>query len=367
MSPARLRLVGVTIGLALAGATMVLFVPRLTPRGSAGPILSDCDGALRTIVVHYTPDGSFALPAYRDFVRQLPADVEVLVACPDRAALDELAGALGEVPCRLTPAVTGHEMTVWSRDRWLAMGIGSDGRTLLVPPRQEAGSGVWPQRAGDERIAADLAATLPDRIASYRSHLAFDGGDFVCDGETAFVTPAVARRNIQHTVESRDELVRDLEHLLRKRVVLLEEAPDHHAGMFMMAAGGRTVLVGDPSLATRHPHPNLPDGVDDTPDTRRKFDAVADRAAAEGYRVLRIPLLPSRNGRVFVTYLNAILDQRDGQRIVYMPVYRGYDALNDAGEAVWRSVGYDVRRVDCTDVFVHFGSLRCLVNVVRRG
>jgi len=49
-----------------------------------------------------------------------------------------------------------------------------------------------------------------------------------------------------------------------------------------------------------------------------------------------------------------------------MPVYRGTDALNAAGTAVWRSLGYRVCPVDCTETCVHFGSLRCLVNVLRR-
>ncbi len=55
-----------------------------------------------------------------------------------------------------------------------------------------------------------------------------------------------------------------------------------------------------------------------------------------------------------------------GHRTVYMPVYRGAEALNDAAEAVWRRLGWDVRRVDCTDAYRHFGSLRCLVNVLSR-
>jgi hypothetical protein len=64
--------------------------------------------------------------------------------------------------------------------------------------------------------------------------------------------------------------------------------------------------------------------------------------------------------------VNAILDEGDGTRTVYMPVYRGVEVLNGAARALWRDLGYRVRTVDCTDTFRHFGSLRCLVNVLRR-
>jgi hypothetical protein len=49
-----------------------------------------------------------------------------------------------------------------------------------------------------------------------------------------------------------------------------------------------------------------------------------------------------------------------------MPTYRGADALNAAASRVWQDLGFEVRAVDCTDVYVHFGALHCLVNVLRR-
>ena len=44
-----------------------------------------------------------------------------------------------------------------------------------------------------------------------------------------------------------------------------------------------------------------------------------------------------------------------------------FDRSLKAAAAVWRSAGWQVRRVDCTASYVHFGSLRCLVNVLARG
>ena len=40
--------------------------------------------------------------------------------------------------------------------------------------------------------------------------------------------------------------------------------------------------------------------------------------------------------------------------------------MNRAAAEIWKALGYAVRRVDCTETFRHFGSIHCLVNVLRR-
>ena len=132
----------------------------------------------------------------------------------------------------------------------------------------------------------------------------------------------------------------------------------------MMLAGDKRAVVGDPSMARGMQTPlENPDFSDVT---QRLFDAVAECCAANGYDVVRIPVVPGQDGRTYMTALNVILDQRDSERIVYMPVYRQADSLNRAASAIWQDLGYEVRTVDCTDAYPHFGSLRCLVNVLRR-
>lgn len=46
-----------------------------------------------------------------------------------------------------------------------------------------------------------------------------DGGDFAGDRETAFVRPAVLFRNLQRTVDSREELLDRLATMLKRRAV----------------------------------------------------------------------------------------------------------------------------------------------------
>jgi len=373
-------ILGVVLGLAAAAVVLqVVFDGRGGPPGPAsGLLLSDCDGPLRDLVIHTVPaSADITVEVYRDLLRRLPRDVTVRVVCAGAAAFDDLARRVGAVRCTLAPVVVGHPITAWSRDRWLALDSGRPSEpTVLLAPRSEEGADAWPARRGDERVATDLAAACGPGVTGARSDLYFDGGDFVADAETVFVTPAVLRRNLQQTVETREELIARLRAALGRRVVLLGEAPDHHAGMFMMAVGDRTVLVGDPAAGLRLLDPGgdgaadallPPDGADTSAETQDRFDAVARQCTEAGYRVVRIGMVPGRDGRTYLTHVNAILDRRGDRRVVYMPVFRGADALNDAAERIWHDLGWEVRRVDCTACYRHFGSLRCLVNVLRRG
>ena len=368
---------GIAAGLALAAMVLTYASRRAAapPARRPGPLLSDCDGTLDQLVIHYVPEAAeIVTDAYRDFLSALPADVTVHVVCPDAAAFDELRCAVGPVACALRAVPAGHAMTTWSRDRWLSLAPPSGGgAATLLTPRAEKAAAIWPARQGDQLTAADIARRLgPSRTIARKSELLFDGGDFVADERCVFVTPGVAERNIQHTVADRNELVRALRRELGRKIVLLDEAPPYHAGMFMMTAGDGVMLVGDPSLGTEILGPTLPPdvmppGADHTAETQRLFDAVARQCAAEGYRVVRMPTVSGLDGRTYLTYLNVILDRRDGRRIVYMPVFSDVEALNEAAKKVWQDLGWEVSRVDCTASYVHFGSLRCLVNVLTRG
>jgi len=374
--------VGVIIGLVAGGAILTLTGgPRRGPLPS-GPILSECDGHLHELVLHYEPTAKeIVAPIYRDFVGALEGDVGVHIVCPDRPAFDDFVATVGSIRCRVSPVLAGHPITTWSRDRWVALAPAvAGGATTLWSPRGEAGDEVWPARAGDERVGQDIAAALTPAVAARRSSLFFDGGDFLADSDTVFVVPRVLQRNIQHTVGSREEFLGILSREFKRRVILLDEAPDHHAGMFMASVGGQTLLVGDPGLARElvsaemardsqaatNEFMRLPGGPDFTPQTQHLFDAVAGQCEAVGYRVIRIPVVPARDGRTYLTFVNVLMDQQGSRRLVYLPFYRGVEPLNAAARKVWESLGYEIRPVDCTSAYQHFGCLHCLVNVLHR-
>ncbi len=366
---------GVAVGIVVGGAMVVSGgdASRTAAPREARTLLSDCDGALEKLAIHYVSGAApIVATAYREFLGALPEDVTVRVVCPDAAAFDDLARRVGQVRCRLAPVVTGHKMTAWSRDRWLAL-TGAGGWVTLLTPAEEDGAALWPERAGDALTGKDIARAFPGRIRHERSALHFDGGDFVANARTTFVTPRVLMRNVQRTVPTREVLVELLERATGRRVVVLDGAPDHHAGMYLMAAGEGRVIVGDPSLARAVlPEGDLgapdltPCGDDWSAETQSRFDAVGSRCREVGHKVTRVPVVPGRDGRTYVTYTNVILDESSGGRVCYMPVYRHAPELNDAAARAWRSLGYDVRRVDCTEAYTNFGSLRCLVNVLRR-
>jgi hypothetical protein len=367
-------IVGVLIGL-ISGFTILALTanPQIRPAPS-GPILSECDGHLRELVIQYEPSArTIVAAAYHDFLDALESDVTVHVVCSNRAAFDDFATIVDHPRCKLLPLFVNHPMTTWSRDRWVALAPASPGGpTTLWSPRGEAGEEIWPARAGDERIGKDIGAALAPRVRARRSELYFDGGDFLTDSENVFVVPRVLQRNIQHTVHNEQEFLRILAADLKRRVILLEESPDHHAGMFMASVGNRTMLVGDPAWGRRSlpatviDSLGLPDGPDFTPQTQHLFDAVASQCAAAGYKVVRIPVVPARDGRTFLTYVNVIMDQQGDRRIVYLPFYHGVDSLNAAAREVWEHLGYQVRLVDCSNTYRHFGCLHCLVNVLSR-
>jgi hypothetical protein len=371
-------LLGVAIGLAVSVGVLALSGGRRGPAApESGPLLSECDGAVRRLVIHYADEeDDVVIPTYRSFLRQLPAGVEGLVVCPSEATFQALLRQVGPTECRLTPVIVGHPITSWSRDRWLALGAAHGRPATLLSPHGEDGADVWPARKGDQRVADDLAAAPGSGVYARHSDLYFDGGDFATDGETVFVRPAVLLRNLQRTVATRAELIESLSALLKHRVLLLEGAPDHHVGMYLMPVGGRTVLVGDPRMAesalAQSPEEAaavasfLPGGPDFTKEMVASFEAVAEQCRAAGYRVARIPIVPGKDGRTYLTYVNGILDERDGRRTVYMPSYSFAAGLNRAATAAWTDLGYEVRPVECDGCARYFGTLHCLVNVLQR-
>jgi len=368
------HIAGAVLGIALTAACVGLAGG--ASQAPARHLLADDEGALSELVIHYVPTAAdLSPPVYRELLSALDDDVVVWTVVPDMAAFDDLVARLGDAADAgptLVPVPVGHAMTTWSRDRWLALAPEdpSDPVTILAPSAED-GSERWPARAGDARTGRDLAAEPFARAAFERSALYFDGGDFVADAEVAFVTPRVLRRSAGRVVEDREHLAHALELTLGKRVVLLDEAPEHHAGMFMMPIRGRRMLVGDPSLAAAlvdDPEALVPlgGGPDFSAATQARFDAVADAVRDAGYTVTRIPIVPGRDGRTWWTWLNGLVETRDGGGHVYMPTFGAPPALREAAEAVWRDAGYTVHPVDATSAYTHFGSLRCLVNVLRR-
>ena len=247
---------GIALGLA-ASAVVLAMLPgggdgRGRPEG--GKLLSECDGAIREVVIHYVPEAADVVaPTYRDFLRQLPADVIGARRVPRSSGFRRPGGAGGADRMR---ALAGHRR---SPDHLLVArpvaGVAAGRQRRSGPCCFVRGPKTAPTSGRIGQAIGRWPPTWPRRfvpnVSVLPSDLYFDGGDVAADGETAFVTPAMPLRNIQRTVQDAEELRERLAAVLGRRVVLLQGAPDHHTAMYMTPVGNRTVLVGDPALARR--------------------------------------------------------------------------------------------------------------------
>ena len=96
-----------------------------------------------------------------------------------------------------------------------------------------------------------------------------------------------------------------------------------------------------------------------------RFDQVAAQLAALGLAVTRVPYVDNRGGDFAVSYNNVLQEKRDGQHVVYMPIYQ-IPALDAAAAEMFESLGMVVRPIDVSPVCHLLGATRCLANVVER-
>ncbi len=327
---------------ALALHALVAWVPPVT---RPEPALDEGAGRVREVLLHYEPSASFVHRTYADFLASLPGDVKVYVAVEKAEHAAEFERAFGRTA---TPIVVGRPITTWSRDRFVARADGS----VVVPPEAHGGTQA---RLNDAFVPIAFAALDGRELGS--APFRFDGGDFLAASGRLIASSVWARRNSEWTVA---ELVSSAERVFGQPIVYLPSAPEHHVGMAIAPVGKDHVLVGDARWGARL-SPEESDA-DRSEETAALFDACASALHDAGFRVDRIPVLPTKTRYVWLTYTNGI--HEDG--VVYMPTY-GRTALDAAATDVYRKLGFEVRPVDASQVYVNGGTLHCLVHVVRRG
>jgi len=325
------------------------------------------------VLIHYTPAmAEEILPVYRDLLAALAEDTRVLVAVEARTHADELARRLadGGGARALRPIVVGRAITAWSRDRFATARRG--GRPLLLVPPQRVSP--VPGRANDWIVPWALSAALNGAVEVAQAPFDFDGGDVVSDERRVYATAVLLERN-RGTAFGRAAVARPaLAALTGLEPVLVgasaAQVPPHHVCMVLTPIGGGRVLVGDPSMAREVLAASgaaLPAGVE--PDwsaaTQARFDLVAGALARAGVEVSRLPLVPTREELVYLSYNNVLVDDRADGRHVLLPRY-GVAALDEAAAAAWRGLGFEVHPIDASRVFRHGGAVRCLVAAVER-
>lgn len=319
-------------------------------------VLSECDGSIKTLAIQFTRESAGRLwPTIQAFLRQTDPSIEVIAVCgnqEDEAAFLKLRK---QIPQRhVETVVVGAEITGWSKDRFLVAG-----RNLLTP---RAAPSVLAGRSNDARVAPAIALRFPGRFRAVDTRLDFDAGDVVCSRSFAFYS---------RELEGKNPGIKDLRGALAettgKKPVFITGAPGHHVGTFAAPIDDGTLIVGDPDLGkglwTDGGTRAL--GVPDWSEAATQpFRNAITALGSSGFRVLRVPTA-YLGPKVYLTYTNAVIDNRGGRRIAFMPEY-GVTELDDASARVYREAGFEVRSVPVRGVFRLCGTIGCLVNVLER-
>lgn len=328
----------------LAACALHALVAWARPGHRPSPALDEGAGRVREVLLQYAPSATFVHRTYAEFLAWLPHDVKVRVAVEKAEHAAEFVRKFGR---EAEAVVVGQPITTWARDRFVACEDGG----VVVPPEAHGGA----RERVNDALAPIAFATLDGRVLR-RAPFRFDGGDFLATGGRLIASSAWARRNPEATPS---ELIAAAERLFGQPVLYLPEAPEHHVGMAIAPVGKDHVLVGDARWGARL-CPEVEEA-DRSEETARLFDACAAALEETGVRVDRIPVLPTKTPYVWMTYTNGI--HEDG--VVYLPIY-GRASLDTAAAEVYRGLGYEVRPVDASEVYVNGGTLHCLVHVTRR-
>jgi len=348
-------------------------------------LVADNGGALQEIVIHFTPVvQEDVAPTYRDLLRAIEPHVKVWVVVenePHYRRFTRLLDRWGvQRPDRFRPVLVHRPITTWSRDRYSLVVQGAR-RRLLVRPRPQEGPAP---RRNDWHAPFALARTVGGDVKVKPVPLIFDGGDLIATGRHVFATALLQARNEEGTLAQRPALSRWLRHNLGREPVLLgrraDRVPGHHIGMFVTPLSDcllhpptspdckSVVLVGDVAsgLALLPGEAELPLAVDRTAATAARFQLVARELRARGFTVVRVPLVPLSDGLTYLTYNNVLLERRaDGRLHGYVPQF-GLAGLDRAGRAAFERQGVVVHPIDVSRIYTHNGTVRCLVNVLRR-
>jgi hypothetical protein len=379
---ARRQFVGLVALLAIAQASALRAQAQdAAPPTSEKPVvIPDTEGAIAEIALHYDPElAEWLAPAYQTLLSALPADVRFQVVCPSAHAVREFNERWGAAERRKGRTIwvvdANRPITIWVRDRRIARQslTGCFAAPSVVPrPFLEC-----TQHGRNDLTLGRFLAQRGFVPGVVETLLRIEGGNVVSNQRHAFIGRNVFADNLalgKNVVKARVTAL-----LGRPALFVGTEAdrtPWPHVDMYLTPIDDHTVLVAG-SAAGKQLRPadvsvarllmrgqaTAGPGVYDT--GQGEFDAIARQLLAEGYRVVRLPAVVDPERVWMITYNNVLTERRNGRHIVYMPVYHVAE-LDAAAEAVYRSLGCEVRPVDVSQIFRFGGAVRCLANVVER-
>ena len=349
--------------------------PETTPLFHGARVLPDHEGAISEVLLHYDSSMEYSIgPVYRDLLSALPADVQLQVVCASVPAAVDFICTWGDTAVARGREVhlisAGCEVSPWARDRRIARYYPISGTPAAsVVPADDAEYSTW--QRNELALPLLLESTEPTS-GVLTSSVCIEGGNVVANMRHVFVGFDATFENIDI-----EELHYELKRVLGCCPVLVGAAPGEapwcHVDMYLTPVDDRTVLVASPSFAVTLLAPEAECSDMDTLlecaesglAVQPALDAVVEQLASLEYTVLRLPAVVDEAAEWMITYNNVLMEQRDGKRIVYMPIYH-LPALDFVAEAIYRSLGFEVRTVDVSRIYECGGAVRCLVNVTRR-
>ena len=389
MSRSRTWIWGVLGALLGIAAAVVVLATAAAGRGEPGTgvprLVSESEGAITEIAMHYVPHGSAVVrDTYADFLGALGDDVRINFVVADdlseaqRQALLEWLGRIRRtLPARVHLVPSPGPITTWSKDRALVTQPVPDGAAWLVAPAEPGPD--WKERHGDWLTVESLARASGGRFERRVAPFDFDAGDFAIANGRIIVDTNLVEKNRHRGITDAASLARRLEAWFEAPVVVLGSSPGdtprHHLSMSMTPLYDDVVLVGDPLTARglvgegfrpgpRSTETRQPLQADFSEATLRRFETVAAELRRHGFRVERVPNVPLED-KTYLTYTNGEYETRDGRRIAYVPAY-GIEELDRAARLVYSRLGWEVRPIRVSRVYPLHGTIGCLVNVLAR-
>ena len=369
----------------MRGRLLLLLLPVLLAGGPApagpgevGP-RADAAGAIRTWIWHFDPRiAEQCVDTWTDLLDALPADVRILVALPSAREIDyasTLLGTDGRLDPRIELLDAGGSISLWARDPYLVFAR-ADELCIAVP----RGDPVLHGREGDRTVAAHLADIEPG-LSLVETPLALEGGNVLLLRDAVLIGGDAIDRNARLLGWPPERVRAELTTLFGRRVVPVGAdlaAPPHpHLDMYLAAADESTLLLADPSLCSGYfekladlglESGSLGEGATFTASAQLEgseaYTLLAEELAAEGFTVERIPILRSVEGDL-VTWTNAVMEERNDRRLVYLPAY-GIPLLDRAAQAAWRKLGYEPSPIRARKVIREGGAVRCVTNALHR-
>lgn len=372
-----MRVACLLAGLLISGATYGQG-PATHTAGQVGAV-PDSHGAIAEILLHYDPNVTEELePVYRDLFGTLPEDVRLKILCPTAEAAEDFifAWELALDNRSVDVINVGLPLTVWARDRCIARqskDLRHAAETFVpVAPSD------YEEEKNNDLLLQDVLHEARLAPAVMDSPLHLEGGNVVSNRRHAFLGTNVLLDNDEMT---RARLQNELQRILGRTPMRVGDpsgdVPWCHVDMYLTPIGDDTVLVASPRLATHllsacetgEENEGWPETLSATTcpsdSLQDQFDQVAEQLRKQGYRVYRLPAIANVPEQWMVTYNNVILDERQGCRVVYMPIY-GVPALDRAASRTYRRLGFEVNTVDVSRLFESGGALRCIANVTAR-